>query len=233
MSIMRGISYTKVSARNLYSPETCTVTLLRTQASLNGSLCAKYFRLLNVSASSTVLSRMNLSNLLRKLRTKPYGCATTSCGAVRRAARSGLPRPMLLCTPPIGASGADHTRTSTEHHRISPRGANTRQQRGQTPFLLALLAFTASVNSATARLHATSDASANVTVMCFKMCNCHPQFKFELGKSARNTTSGGTIGINTYLYACAHQACDISVQHRTNPHLSPPQPCQNQMLWYN
>ena len=130
--------YTKVSARNLYSPETCTVTLLRTQASLNGSLCAKYFRLLNVSASSTVLSRMNLSNLLRKLRTKPYGCATTSCGAVRRAARSGLPRPMLLCTPPIGASGADHTRTSTEHHRISPRGANTRQQRGQTPFLLAL-----------------------------------------------------------------------------------------------
>ena len=150
-----------MSARYLYSPGNCTVTLLRTQASLNGSLCAKYFRLLNVSASSTVLSRMNLSNLLRKLRTKPYGCATTSCGAVRRAARSGLPRPMLLCTPPIGASGADHTHTSTEHHRISPRGANTRQQRGQTPFLLALLAFTASVNSATARLHATSDASVN------------------------------------------------------------------------
>ena len=126
--------YTKVSARNLYSPETCTVTSLRTQASLNGSLCAKYFRLLNVSASSTVLSRVNLSNLLREHRTKPYGCATTSCGAVRRVARSGLPRPMLLCTPPIGASGADHTHTSTEHHRISPRGANTRQQRGQTPF---------------------------------------------------------------------------------------------------
>ena len=39
--------YTKVSARNLYTPETCTVALFRTQDSLNGSLYFRYFILLN------------------------------------------------------------------------------------------------------------------------------------------------------------------------------------------